>query len=34
VRGADANDTSQLEQVSRALNQSVLVIPIPCEVPE
>jgi len=34
VRGADATDASQLEQVSRALNQSVLVIPIPCEIPE
>ena len=34
VRGADAADASQQEQVSRALNQSVLVIPIPCEIEE
>lgn len=34
VRGADAGDPAQLEQVSRALNQSVLVIPVPCEISE
>ncbi len=32
VRGAEALDEAQREQVSRALNQSVLVIPIPCEI--
>ena len=34
VRGAEAQDESQREQVARALNQSVLVIPIPCEIGE
>jgi len=34
VRGAEATDPAQQEQVARALNQSVLVIPIPCEVAE
>jgi len=34
VRGAEALDESQREQVSRTLNQSVLVIPVPCEIPE
>ncbi|HEY0137044.1 MAG TPA: hypothetical protein VGB85_23335 [Nannocystis sp.] len=34
VRGAEALDDSQREQVSRTLNQSVLVIPVPCEIPE
>lgn len=34
VRGAEALDEAQREQVSRALNQSVLVIPIPCEIKE
>lgn len=32
VRGAEADDERQREQVSRALNQSVLVIPVPCEI--
>lgn len=33
VRGEAQIDTSKREQLARVLNQSVLVVPVPCEVP-
>ena len=34
VRGAEVQGEAQREQVSRTLNQSVLVVPVPCEIRE
>ena len=34
IRGAEVQGEAQREQVSRTLNQSVLVIPVPCEIRE